>query len=411
MILFIIIFIIKKIGLVGRKAPFLINLLFLFRNYKLLLLYGFLLCSSNTIAQNLYNSFSSPYLIISPDPVGSGKGETGVATQPDYASLYWNPSKIVFNVDNAGFFTSYTPWLTDIHSGIYRLYFQGFNKINPDNSLAYGIDFFNIGGLSQYDEYGTPLGTLSPNDYSFQISYSRRFGLDGALGITAKYIHSDLALIAADGTATFIPSHTLGFDLGWYLQKELINGHKISFGISALNIGPKLKVSEANFSQFLPMNLRWGFQYDLIHSENVLNLSIDFNKYLLPTLPIYKLDTNGHPTSTILKGQDPNKTIPSAIFGSFSDAPYGLSQELKEIQIGIGLDYCIQNALSVRTGYHYQNKELGGLSFATLGFGYKDNRFGFDLSYNYPIGSQNLYKDTFRISLNYRVESKPKPSH
>ena len=54
---------------------------------------------------------STPFLNISPDARGGGMGETGVATQPDANSVYWNNAKLAFIENHYGGSLSYTPWL------------------------------------------------------------------------------------------------------------------------------------------------------------------------------------------------------------------------------------------------------------------------------------------------------------
>lgn len=57
----------------------------------------------------------------------------------------------------------------------------------------------------------------------------------------------------------------------------------------------------------------------------------------------------------ILYGEDPNRSVPAGIFGSFSDTPGGFSEEIKEIGIATGLEFSFKEKFAIIAGYNYQN--------------------------------------------------------
>ena len=71
----------------------------------------------------------------------------------------------------------------------------------------------------------------------------------------------------------------------------------------------------------MPTNLRLGPSLKLnLNEYNTLGFSLDFNKLLVPTPPIYDQDsTTGQ--DIIIYGEDPNVSVATGIFQSFSDAP------------------------------------------------------------------------------------------
>src|SRR3546814_3430798 len=82
------------------------------------------------------------------------------------------------------------------------------------------------------------------------------------------------------------------------------------------------------------MNLRAGIGYSFYADpENRLTLLMDVNKLLVPTPPRY--GTNGE----ILDGKDPDRSVVSSFFGSFTDAPGGFREEIREFSLAAGMEY------------------------------------------------------------------------
>ena len=71
----------------------------------------------------------------------------------------------------------------------------------------------------------------------------------------------------------------------------------------------------------------------------------------------------------------------NGIFKSFTDAPGGISEELSEITAAIGLEYCFQDSLSLRTGFFNESQNKGSRRYLTMGAGFNLNLFEIDLSY------------------------------
>ncbi len=88
---------------------------------------------------------------------------------------------------------------------------------------------------------------------------------------------------------------------------------------------------------FIPTNLRLGPSWLMnIDEFNSFRFSIDINKLLVPTPPIYAVDSSGSPVydeannQVIYDGMDPNVSVPKGMYQSFYDAPGGFSEEMKE---------------------------------------------------------------------------------
>jgi hypothetical protein len=114
---------------------------------------------------------------------------------------------------------------------------------------------------------------------------------------------------------------------------------------------------------------------------------------LVPTQPIYDSNNN------IVSGKNPNRSVPAGIFGSFSDAPGGFSEELKEVGISTGLEYWYNQQFAVRAGYNYQSPMKGDSRYFTLGLGLKYNVFNIDFSYLIANAQTSPLANTLRFSL------------
>src|SRR3546814_4658650 len=102
------------------------------------------------------------------------------------------------------------------------------------------------------------------------------------------------------------------------------------------------------------MNLRAGIGYSFYADpENRLTLLMDVNKLLVPTPPRY--GTNGE----ILDGKDPDRSVVSSFFGSFTDAPGGFREEIREFSLAAGMEYSYFNQFFFRAGYFYENPQKG----------------------------------------------------
>jgi hypothetical protein len=110
---------------------------------------------------------------------------------------------------------------------------------------------------------------------------------------------------------------------------------------------------------------------------------------------------NGKPT--IKLGADPSRSFLSGVFGSFSDAPEGFREELREIGISTGLEYWYKDLFAVRGGYFYENKLKGNRQYFTLGAGLRYSKIGLDFAYLIPRQQNNPLAETLRFTLHLQV--------
>ena len=352
-----------------------------------------------------------PFIAIAPDSRATGMGDVGAATSPDVNSAYWNSGKLAF-VDQAyGASLSYSPWLKNIVPDMGITYISGFYKIDKVQTVGASFRYFNLGVINLTDELGNSLGIDKPSELYFDGTYSRKLSDRWGIGVSARYINSNLvgASGGQDKAAT-----SVAVDLGTYFVKPVtlgITNAEYSFGANISNIGQKVSYGVRGSSDFIPTNLRVGNALKLqLDPYNSLTLAMDFNKLLVPTPPVYaqnedgsfQEDNNGN--RIIAKGKDPDRNLIAGMFGSFSDAPGGFSEELKEVTISTGAEYWYRQIFAARLGYVHEHDDKGGRRYASLGFGVRYMTFGFDFSYLIPGDKNNPLADVLRFSLIWQLE-------
>ncbi len=352
-----------------------------------------------------------PFLLISPDSRGSAMGETGVATSPDVNSVHWNNAKLAFIDKKYGFGMSYVPWLGKIVDDMSVSYLSGFYKLDQVQTVGLSMKYFDLGEIQLTDNQGLSLGVENPKELSTAFTYSRKLTNDLSIGGSARYIWSNLTG-SISNYSDAKAGNSFSVDLGVYYNKEisLVNRtSELSFGSHISNIGGKITYGSSKSLDFIPVNLRVGTSLKtFLDQYNSITLAIDLNKLMVPSPPIYEVDINGNyvidPTTNqakILKGKNPNRSVLSGIFSSFSDAPDGFSEEIKEITISTGLEYLYREIFSFRGGYFLENMDKGGRKFLTLGLGIKYNNLGVDFSYLSTPQNDHPLAETMRFSLSF----------
>ncbi|RZL48322.1 MAG: type IX secretion system outer membrane channel protein PorV [Pedobacter sp.] len=338
-----------------------------------------------------------PFLLITPDARASSMGEAGVAVQPDVNAMSINPSKLAFLEMPYGFSASYSPWLKSLVPDINLAYLSGFYKLNDQSTIAGSLRYFSLGQIQLTDINKNDLGIYSPNEFSFDATYAKRFGTEFSLGTTGRFIYSNLTTGHFSAGQQTRAGKAFSVDVSAFYTKQTVLLGKdaiVSAGANFSNIGTKLGYVDGAEKQFLPTNMKiGGASTFIIDDYSQFTLALDFNKLMVPTQPIR--DSDG----SILAGKDPNRSIPAGIFGSFSDAPGGFSEELKEVSIAFGAEYWYNQQFALRAGYLYDAPEKGDRRYLTLGAGLKYNIFNIDFSYLVANPQKSPLANTLRFSL------------
>lgn len=343
-----------------------------------------------------------PFLTITPDARAGGMGDAGVATSADANSVHWNPAKLVFINNDVGFSLSYTPWLGKIINDMSVNYLSGYYKFAMEQAVAVSMKYFDLGEIFFTDNDGNSTGDFNPREVAVDATYSRMLSQKLSVGITARYIHSNLTgnFTSSNPTsgADAKPGNSMAADIAVYYTKDLLlsgSNSNLALGAVISNIGSKLTYSDENNRDFIPTNLRLGSAFTTnLDPYNKLTFALDFNKLLVPS-PQFDNSEN-------------DKSLLGGIFGSFSDAEGGASEELKEVTISSGAEYWYNDTFAARLGYFLESDDKGNRRYLTMGLGFRYQVFGIDFAYLIPSEQEHPLAETLRFSILFNFDKNNK---
>lgn len=362
------------------------------------------------LGQDKINAITTavPFLLIAPDSRAGAMGDIGVSSTPDANSQYWNPAKYPFIESDMGFAVNYSPWLSQLVDDINLAYLSGYYRINNTSAISGSLRYFTLGTIQFTDRVGNDMGTAKPNEFSIDGTYSRKLSENFSGAVALRYIRSDLTNGQFVNGAQTESGQSVATDVAVYYQKEIElfkTKALFAFGANISNIGARISYSETLERDYIPTNLRFGpsltFELD---KYNKLMIAVDINKLLVPTPPVYALDSAGNyiPEGdgyAIESGMDPTRGVVNALYTSFYDAPSGFKEELREFYIGSGVEYIYDEKFFIRGGYFWEHATKGNRKYFTLGVGFKYNVFAIDLSYLIPTTQKHPLEHTLRFSL------------
>ncbi|KGI60950.1 type IX secretion system outer membrane channel protein PorV [Prevotella sp. S7 MS 2] len=351
-----------------------------------------------TIFNPVYTAVTSQ--TIAPDARAGGMGDVGAATDPDVYSQYWNPAKYPFTISRAGVALNYTPWLRKLVNDIDLAYLVGYGRIGEHSAVSGSLRYFSLGEVTTNDA----ALTIRPYEMSVDVAYSLMLSEKFSIGAAVRWIYSDLTYDYNEHTS---PGSAFAADLSAYYQTYLMLGSResqLGVGLNISNIGSKINMG-GTYNEFIPTNLRLGASLLVpIDQYNKFSVSIDANKLLVPTIPKQKEGEETVDYESRLQKDYYDVSSISGIFKSFGDAPGGFSEELKEIQWGVGGEYTYNDKFTLRAGYHHQNESKGNLKYFTVGAGFKMNVFSLDAGYVIATAKSNPLDQTLRISLAFDMD-------
>lgn len=383
---------------------------------------GAMLCASvpmlaeNDIKDNDFNPVNTGVttLSITPDARGSAMGNLGAATDPDINAQFWNPSKYAFAYSSGGLGISYTPWLRKIVNDIFLADLSGYYKIGSgDNqAISASLRYFSLGEVMTGESDGPVVQTINPYEFAVDIGYSRKLSESFSMGVVLRYILSDLSYEPSYSGETNTAASAFAADIsGYHVSYPMVGRNECQFawGFNISNIGSKVSYDHGANYAFLPTNLRLGANFMFpVADYNTLAFGLDLNKLLVPTKPRER----DYDMSTV-EGQEAYEAATekwetmspiTGIFKSFSDAPGGFGEELKEINVSIGAEYAYNQQFFVRAGYNYENASKGGRSYFGFGAGFSLNVVRLDASYMLATAQSSPLDQTLRFTLSFDMD-------
>lgn len=374
-----------------------------------------------------------PFLLISPDARGGALGETGVSTSPDENSIHWNPAKLAFTEGSGGISTTYSPWLRSLVGDLSLSYVSGYYRIDDRSVAGASLRYFSLGDITFTNINGQVTGNFRPNEYAVDLAYGLQLSQQFSFGMALRYINSNLTngqIVQGQDTR---PGRSVAADVSaYYFKDDLTIGEYDGIfraGINLSNIGSKMSYTNNNEDDFLPTNMKLGASLTLDFDDyNSMTFIGEVNKLLVPTPPIFFTDSSGaivrdsEGNPQIVSGRDPNVSVASGVFGSFTDAPGVVTsvdpsgnnaviesgsvfrEEINEITLSAGVEYWYDKQFAVRLGYFYENPNKGNRQYLTVGLGFKLSVFGADFAYTVGNSQQNPLANTVRVSLKFRFD-------
>ena len=346
-----------------------------------------------------------PFLRISPDARAGGMGDVGIATTPDANSAFWNQAKYPFAESKSAISATYTPWLQSLGlNDVYLASLAGYYKLDEQQAISASLRYFSLGNIQFTDYNGLILGNYRPREFGFDIGYSRKLSDKIGLGLALRYINSNLTGGGySQGGATYKAGNAIAGDISIFHNGATTGstGSGWNWGIAVSNLGSKISyTNDASEKDFIPANLGIGAAYVKAFDEtSKVTFGLDVNKLLVPTPPALG-DSSGLVNYH-------NEGVVSSWFSSFTDAPGGFSEELKEFQISAGAEYSYNNQFMFRAGYFYENPTKGDRQYFTLGAGLNYNMLGLNFSYLIPSGTginRNPLSNTLRFSIIFNLD-------
>jgi hypothetical protein len=346
-----------------------------------------------------------PFLRISPDARAGGLGEEGIATSPDANSAFYNLSKIPFSDYKTGIGLTYTPWLKDLGlNDVYLLAASGYHQLDENQALSASLRYFSLGSIQFSDYNGNNWGEGRPREFAFDLGYSRKLSNKLGIGLTLRYINSNLTLgaAAASGSISAYKAGTaVAADLSFTYKNVAANQEGWTFGFVLSNLGTKIGyTNDATQKEYIPANMGIGGNYTKVFDEqNKISFGLDLNKLLVPAPPTPE---NGVDTvSQDALNEYYSQSVVSSWFKSFNG-------QFNTINASIGAEYTYNDQFMFRLGYFYESKDQGGRQYFTMGVGLKYNMLGLNFSYLIPSGSgitRNPLSNTIRFGLTFDLDS------
>jgi hypothetical protein len=209
----------------------------------------------NSYAGNRSGTVAAQFLKIPTNARAVGMGNAQVSLAEGASSIAYNPAGVL-SIATASFGGTYNQWFADISHMFYGV---------AVNLQEYGTVGFGVTVLTTDDMTVTtpafPEGTgelFKAAEFAYTFTYARQISQDFGLGLSARYIKSNLY-------NKDIGASSVAFDIGTLYD---IAALRTRLGISVNNLGRDLKYLNEQYS--LPTALRFGARTTVYEDEGNL---------------------------------------------------------------------------------------------------------------------------------------------
>ena len=299
------------------------------------------------------------FLLISPGARSAAMGEAFVAVANDASAVFWNPAGLASQYGKQITFM-HANWLPGLTSDLFYEFLAYRMSIEGVGTIGFNVIYLDLGEQQRTDEQGNQLEKFSSNEFAISASYGATVTDDLAMGVTLRFIRSNLSKFGAGAEIGSGQASVFAFDVG-LLYTFPFHSRRLNWGMNISNMGPKISYIDAAQADPLPTNLRTGFAYKIIDQKyNKLTIAADINKLLV--------------TPHGEKQADP---FYQALITSWYDEPF--QRELDKITRSIGMEYWYSDLIALRAGYYFDKE--GKVKYTSFGAGLKYSLYGFDFGY------------------------------
>jgi hypothetical protein len=332
-----------------------------------------------------------PFLQITPDTRAGGMANMGIATSADADAMFHNLSKSVLNEDKGNISLNYTPWLRNATSGISFISAAGNRKLDDNQSVSASLRYFNMGDVPVSDYSGKRLGIYRPNEFAFDLGYSRKLSEKFSIGIAARYIYSKLADGSVNGV-NYTAGNAFAGDISAFYNGIDKEGNGFTAGVALSNLGSRIGyTSNSSEKAFIPANAGIGAAYTKTFDEqNKITFGVEANKLLVPATPVTEEEMHDYYNTGVMQSWSQ----------SFGNTAY---------KLGAGIEYSYCNVFNLRAGYTFDGDDIGNSKYLTAGAGLKYDAFELNFAYLVPSGAtkaQSAMANTLRFGLIYHFAEK-----
>jgi hypothetical protein len=288
----------------------------------------------------------SEFMLFDTSARGIAMGGAYSAATNDASSLYWNPAGLsqVPRFSSTFMHTQYIAGVTYDAASVAK-------RVNDSSVLAFGVRYLDAGAITRTDINGLSNGDFHPRSYLAELGWGQSIydlsdsEVDVAMGVTVKYLHSDLL--------------------------EHASGYGGDFGVHSRFYG----TSQTYDMSMVIQNLGVGQKFDKV--RDTLPTRVRFGGGVRPIKPLL---------------------LTIEAIAPINDSPYGAA----------GMEYTVEVQKnvqgSVRAGLNTMTYDSLGLSsILNFGFGLKLSDFSIDYAFS-PAGE--LGAQIHRVSVSFNLPAK-----
>ncbi len=324
------------------------------------------------------------FLLIEPGSRPGGMGQAYVAQVDDGLSGYWNPGAMAFN-RKTQFSLMHSNWLGDV-DGIDDMYIEylGWNQYFEDLSgnLGFHVIYLTYGKQERTSENNDALGTFTSYELALATSYAYQYSENLGLGMTFKFILSDLAPEGTGQSESGVKGRGISYAFDFGLKKKNFLMNKLDLGFNLQNVGPNITFINEEQSDPLPMNFRMGLSYRLLESEfSTFTVNSDMNKLLA----------------------NDDFVLKRLVTAWYDDGGLFSKEEIESTIFNVGAEYTYWSLLSLRGGYIYD--KAGSITGPSFGAGIQytfANKYKASFDFAMQQGGELVdYNKTFSVGLEF----------